>query len=230
MKNKQVVFSIVFPVMNQEDHIERIIRAYHNELSKYGFSFELIAVVNGTTDNSFNVCRKVASLLPNVYAYELEDSGYGLGIIHGFKKACGKYYCYLNCARTYPDELVACLKYFLVNPNVIIHGVRKKRDIRLRAITSVVFNTTCKLLTGISSSDINGIPKVLSKQTYEKLNLKYKDSMIDLELLHKSRLNNIAVIEVPIYKNVRHGGQSTSNFSTSFRLLKELVIYHLKRW
>ena len=227
MKNSKD-FSIVFPIMNQEDHIESVIRSYHRELTRQNFSFELIAVVNCTKDNSFEICKKVAKEFPNVSAYELKGCGFGLGILQGLKKAKGKYLCWASSARTHADELAKCLKQFLADTNVIIHGVRKKRDIFLRRLGAIIYDTACNFVFCLTSSDINGIPKVFSRETYNKLDLRFTDSMIDLELLEKAKRLKIPVVEIPIYKSIRHGGRSTSNFKTIFRLMKEVLRYWLK--
>lgn len=226
MKNPK--FSIVLPVMNQEDHIEKVIRSYRKELTKNKFSFELIAVVNCTKDKSYEICQKVSKDLVGVRCYELSGCGFGLGILYGLKKAKGKYLCWASSARTYPDELVKCLKQFLANPNAIVSGARKKRDKFLRSLGAVIYDTTVKTVFNISSSDINGIPKVFSRQTYEKLDLRFTDSMIDLELHEKAKKLNIPIIEIPIYKNIRHGGRSTSSYKTIFRLMKEVIMYWIQ--
>src|SRR3990167_1006667 len=127
MKNAPY-YSIVFPIMNQADHIETVIRSYHATLTKNKFSFELIGVVNGTTDDSFAICQKISKTLPDVSAYELEAGGYGLGILHGIKHSRGKYLCYLNCARINAKDLICSLQEFEKNKNDIVHGVRIDRD------------------------------------------------------------------------------------------------------
>lgn len=221
-------FSIILPVMNQEDHIGSVINEFHRQLTKDKLSFELIVVVNGTNDNSFKVSKNMAKKLKNVRVYELKDGGFGLGVLYGLKKAKGKYLCYANSARVYADELSKTIKKFHKNQSSIVHAVRVKRDIKLRKITSLIYKTTCQLLTNVKSSDINGTPKIFNREIYNKLNLKFTDSMVDLELLDKARKLKIEVIEFPIYKNTRHGGKSTSNYLTTFRLMKEIVIYCLK--
>ncbi len=221
-------FSIVFPVMNQKDHIEKVIRSYHKELTKNKFTFELIAVVNGSTDESFAICTRIAKELPNVSAYNLKSGGYGLGIIYGLKKAKGKYLCYLNCARIHVDELVRTLHYFLVDTSVVLHGVRLRRENEKRRIGSLLYNGFCRWFFKIPNRDINGNPNMFSQDIYKKLNLQFTDSMIDLELLEKAKLNNFQVIEAPIYNYSRHGGVSTTKFSTVFRLIKEAGRYWLK--
>lgn len=228
MIKKPVDFSIILPVMNQADHIEKVLRDFHKELSQKKYSFELIPVVNGTTDESFAICQKAAGQLTNVFPYELKEGGYGRAIIHGLKKSHGRNLCYLNSARVYPDELLNCLKIFSTNSKVIIHGVRIKRDLRLRKLSSWIYNTTCQVLTGVKSSDMNGTPKIFSREIHRQLNLQFKDSMIDIELLEKAKKLKAKILEVPIYKNVRRGGKSTSSFKTIFRLIKELFNYWLK--
>lgn len=227
MKN-DIDFSIILPVLNQEDHIEKVIRDFYRVLSKGKLSFELIAVVNGSNDKSFEICQKMSKLLPNVSAYNLIEGGYGRGIIYGLSKAKGKYLCYVNSARMYADELYFCINKFLDNPEGIVHGIRIKRDGLPRKIGSFIYNTTCRLLTGVNSPDINGTPKIFSRETLSKIKLTYKDSMIDLQLLDYARKKHIPIVHIAIHKNIRHGGKSTSNFRTIFRLISEVFIYWYK--
>jgi len=221
-------FSIVFPVMNQEDHIESVIRSYHKELTKQRLSFELIAVVNCTRDKSYEKCKKVAREYGNVSSYELKGCGYGLGILHGLKKARGKYLCYLNCARIHTPDLLRTINHFLVDDSVIVHGVRLRREDEKRRLGSLLYNLFCRVFFRIPNRDINGNPNIFSRRSFEKLRLQFTDSMIDLELLEKTRKFNIPVVEVPVFDYSRHGGRSTSNLKTIFRLMKEVTRYWLK--
>jgi len=216
---KSIDFSIVFPVMNQQDHIERVISEYHKILTQNKYRFELIPVVNGTHDKSYQICKSVAEKLPNVYTYELKAGGYGLGILRG------KYICYLNCARIKAKDLVQALNLFEQHPKHVIHGVRIQRENTSRSLGSIMYNTVCKMLFSISSRDINGNPNIFSRNNFEQLQLSYLNSMIDLELLDKAKKLNIPISEIEIFDYTRHGGISTSNFKTIFRLMKEVSQY-----
>ena len=222
---KSIDFSIVFPVMNQHDHIERVISEYHKILTQNKYRFELIPVVNGTHDKSYQICKSVAEKLPNVYTYELKAGGYGLGILHGIKHSRGKYICYLNCARIKAKDLVQALNLFEQHPKHVIHGVRIQRENTSRSLGSIMYNTVCKMLFSISSRDINGNPNIFSRNNFEQLQLSYLNSMIDLELLDKAKKLNIPISEIEIFDYTRHGGISTSNFKTIFRLMKEVSQY-----
>lgn len=212
--------------MNQSDHIELVIRSYHRALTDKKISFELIAVVNGTTDNSFEICKRTAQSLPNVAAYELKEGGYGLGILHGIQQSHGKYLCYLNCARINSQDLLRSLHQFERNKNDIVHGVRVRRDaVAWRRLGSIIYNNYCQLLFSIKSDDINGNPNVFSRHNFEKLHLSCTDSMIDLQLLDQAQQLSIKLREMEVEKYTRAGGKSTSNFKTIFRLIKEVTKY-----
>jgi len=81
------------------------------------------------------------------------------------------------------------------------------------------------MLFSISSRDINGNPNIFSRNNFEQLQLSYLNSMIDLELLDKAKKLNIPISEIEIFDYTRHGGISTSNFKTIFRLMKEVSQY-----
>ena len=221
-------FSIVFPVMNQQDHIVKVIRSYYRALKKNKYSFELIAVVNGTTDNSYALCKQVAQSDPNIHAYELKKSGYGLGIIYGIKHSRGNNICYLNCARIKAQDLVCAINLFSRHPDHIVHGVRIQRENASRSVGSAMYNAACRMLFSISSRDINGNPNIFSRKNFERLKFSYTDSMIDLELLDKANKLNIPISEIEIADYSRHGGISTSNFKTIFRLMSEVFRYACK--
>lgn len=225
---KKPDFSIIFPVMNQEDHIEKVVRTYHRELTRQKFSFELIAVVNCTKDRSYDVLKKTAADLINVKCFRLNGCGYGLGILHGLKKAEGKYLGYLNCARIHLPDLIRILRHFIVDPEVIVHGVRIQRENEKRRLGSLLYNIFWRVIFRIPNRDINGNPNIFSRKIYEKVGLKFTDSMIDPELLEKAKKYHIPVVEVPVIDYSRHGGVSTSTFRTIFRLLTETLKYWLK--
>ena len=218
-------FSIVFPVLNQEDHIERVIRAYHAALQGANFSFELIPVVNGTTDRSYAICQQLERTLPEVRAFRLQGAGYGLGILHGLAQAKGKYLGYLNCARITAEDLLMCLRRFQTDPGAVVHGVRVQRDVKQRTVLSVGYSTLCRLIFRLKTSDVNGNPNFFSRTWYEKFRLRSTDSMIDVELQDNVGKADAPLIEVPIHSYRRHGGISTTTFWTTFRLLKEGIRY-----
>ncbi len=51
--------SIVLPVHNQADHVVEVVREYEEGLTRLPVPYEIVLVVNGSTDSSLAVCRKM---------------------------------------------------------------------------------------------------------------------------------------------------------------------------
>jgi glycosyltransferase involved in cell wall biosynthesis len=80
--------SIVIPVFNEEEILEKRIRMLVAELSKYFKEFEIILTENGSRDNTKSLVRKLADEMPQVVA-EIDEGAadYGQALINGINRA-----------------------------------------------------------------------------------------------------------------------------------------------
>lgn len=83
-----VVLSIIVPVFNGEKYIENTIK---NLLSASYQNLELLLIDDGSTDNSFAICKKYESLDSRVKAYHKENSGIADTRNYGLERASGDY-------------------------------------------------------------------------------------------------------------------------------------------
>src|ERR1700740_1261964 len=103
--------SIILPVYNQADHLESILHSFEDELKRLPHSYELLVVLNGCTDTSPQIAKKLAADRPVFRCLELSTPGWGAAVAHGLSQAKGEILCYTNCARTAPRDLVLSLIY-----------------------------------------------------------------------------------------------------------------------
>lgn len=88
--------SIVIPAYNEEGRIERTLRRYHQfftEKQQEGLlSFELVVVVNGSTDNTIGVVERVKNDLATsaIVVHNLVEGGKGFAIKAGFMDALSR--------------------------------------------------------------------------------------------------------------------------------------------
>lgn len=210
--------SYIFPIYNQADHIRPVIEKFHAAVSSSQIDFEFLLVVNGSRDESLQVCESMAKKLPELRVFELEKGGWGRAVLFGIKQSRGELICFTNTARTDARDLVLVTLYARIYPEVVVKAERKFRDSWLRRLGSLLYNLQVRLLFDLAHWDINGTPKIFSRQHAHLLNLSSENDLVDAEFLACCRREGYAVISVPINGSSRHGGKSTTNFLSAFRM------------
>jgi len=125
-------FSIIIPVYNQEKYVERCVKSALNQ--DFEGTFEVIAVNDGSTDNSENILKNFNDKRLRIFTNE--NGGLAYSRNFGNSKAKGEYIVYLDA----DDELcIDCLKKFYeknlnYNADVILapyYAIREhRRDIK----------------------------------------------------------------------------------------------------
>src|SRR3989344_5442103 len=85
-----VKLSIVIPAYNEEKRIGRTLDNYLNFFSKKIRNFEIIVVLNGCKDNTFDIVKRFIKKSNKIrYLIFKENIGKGGAIVEGFKTARG---------------------------------------------------------------------------------------------------------------------------------------------
>jgi len=84
--------SIIIPAHNEEQRIEKTVRAYHEfflqKKHDNTLDFELVIVLNGCSDNTISVVEQLQKeLVGNIIIINLLQAGKGLAIRAGFADA-----------------------------------------------------------------------------------------------------------------------------------------------
>ena len=209
------LISIVLPVHNQASYIGAIIDGYRDVLGQLGHPYELVLSVNGSRDDSVDVCQKLAQAHPEVRVISDPRAGWGLAVKAGLRAARGDLLCYTNCARTSAADLRQLIATGLEHPGAVIKATRRVRDNWKRRLGSALYNAECRVLLGVKTRDVNATPKVFSRSHAPLLRLTSDGDMIDAEFLFICRRQGFPVIEVPIFGNRRQGGSSTTNYKSA---------------
>jgi glycosyltransferase involved in cell wall biosynthesis len=210
--------SIVLPVYNQADHIEKIIDGYVTALSTVPADYEIIIVTNNCRDRSPEIAQALAAKYPQVKAVDTKNGGWGLSVKLGLQQAKGELLCYTNSARTSPEILTLTLLYAIAFPKVVIKANRKIRDGLKRRLGSLLYNLECRAFFDLPVWDINGTPKIFPRSFGKLLNLTRDDDLIDAEFNAICRRNNYPILEVPVLSTKRHGGKSTTNYGSAIKM------------
>jgi glycosyltransferase involved in cell wall biosynthesis len=218
MHRETPLVSLVLPVHNQGEHIRSIVEGYVDGLEVLPIRHEIILVVNGSTDNSQDVCDALAAEFDGVQTIALDKRGWGRSVRTGLSAARGDLLCFTNSARTTREILMLMLAYALAYPEVALKANRRIRESRRRRLGSLLYNIECRALFDLSVWDINGTPKIFPRTFDKLLALSRNDDLLDCEFNVVCRANDYPMIEVPILATERHGGRSTTNYSSAIRM------------
>jgi glycosyltransferase involved in cell wall biosynthesis len=210
--------SIILPVRNQADHISGIVTEYADELAKLPRLHELILVVNASRDASYERCQDLAHRYASVRCLSSQRGGWGRAVNLGLHEARGELLCYTNSARTNSKDLILLLLYAIAYPNVVVKANRKIRENWGRRFGSLLYNLECRALFDIANWDINGTPKIFPRSFQRLLELTRDDDLIDAEFNVICRQERYPMVEVPIFSTRRHGGQSSTRYSSALKM------------
>lgn len=212
------LISIVLPVYNEAGYLETVVGNYQQALARVPHSYEIILVPNGCTDESPQIARSLAERDERLRVVESERGGWGLAVNLGLRATRGEILCYTNLARTSPQDLVLHLLYAIAHPSVVIKANRKIRDNWRRRFGALLYNFECRALFDLYCWDINGTPKVFPRSFDKLLALERNDDLIDAEFNMICRREGYPLLEVPTFTRGRHGGKSTTNYVSGFKM------------
>jgi glycosyltransferase involved in cell wall biosynthesis len=210
--------SLVLPCRNQEDHIERVLRAYPPVLTAAGLAFEIVVVPNACEDRTPEIVRQLGAEDDRVRILETDRAGWGHAVLTGLAAARGSLLLYANSARTDPAWVPPLLALHDANAPCLAKVRRRDRGVFLREAGSWLYNLEARLLFGLRARDVNGTPKLLSRPLLERLAPTRRDDLIDLEIMAKAARAQVPVVEMPTSGFERHGGRSTTNLRSAFRM------------
>jgi len=224
------LLSIVLPVMNQADHIARVLEMHAAALERLGINYELIPVVNGSSDASMEQCQEAATSNPRIRPFVEADGGFGLAIRRGLREAKGDLLCFANSARTSTADLMTMVEFAIRNPGYVFKANRWTYDNWRRRLGSIGFNILCRSLYRVKCWDMNGTPKIFPRRFERLMELTQNDSMVDVEFNAICHRYNYDLIEIVLKVTPRHGGRSSTNLKTALSLYTAAIRFAPVFW
>lgn len=97
-----IKISIIIPVYNKEDYLERCLLSVLRQINTSNASFELIIIDDGSTDNSCSIIEKYSKLYDVIVYVPQENSGVSVARNKAIQMASGDYVLFLDA----DDEII----------------------------------------------------------------------------------------------------------------------------
>ena len=218
--------SLVIPFYNEQENVQTVLYYLSSHLDSSSINYQIVAVENGSTDNTADLLVELSTVNPRIKVVTVkQNKGYGFGIISGFKAAVGDYVGFMcGDGQISPKDVVKTFSY-AKNENLDFCKVRRivRYDGLIRYLLSSVYNLILSVFFKVTTSDINGTPKILRRTIYEKLDLTSNDWFIDTEMMLKIGKMGYKVSEVDVEFKKRAAGESNVKFIIIFEFLRNLI-------
>ena len=212
------LLSIIVPAYKQGKTIKNDIEKIENVMSQLRYDYEVIVVVDGFIDDTFENAKKIKSPKVIVTGYQ-HNHGKGYAVRFGMAKAKGSIVAFIDAGMDLnPNGISMLLEYFeWYNADIIVgsklHPASKVNYPTIRKILSLGYRLLVKLLFGLTIKDTQVGMKFFRRKVLEDVlpRLLVKDYAFDIEILAVAyRLKYRRIYEAPVELEFKNSSSITS--------------------
>lgn len=165
--------TIVIPLFNEDESLPELSAWIEKVMQENGFSYEVIMVDDGSTDDSWNVIGSIHDRNPCFKGIKFQRNyGKSAALNEGFKAAQGDVVITMDAdMQDSPDEIPELRRMIVEDGFDLVSGWKKKRyDSKLaKNIPSKLFNAAARRSSGIKLHDFNCGLKAYKKKVIKSI-------------------------------------------------------------
>ncbi len=150
--------SIVIPLLDEEESLPKLTEWIQRVVKDNQYSYEIVFIDDGSTDNSWEVINQLRSIDPNIKGIRFRRNyGKSAALNSGFQHTTGKVVITMDAdLQDSPDEIPALYKMITEENYDLVSGWKKKRyDPISKTIPTKIFNGFTSRMSGIKLHDFN---------------------------------------------------------------------------
>lgn len=232
MDEQKVLISIVAPVFNEEDNIEKNVRYWYEIIKKDNLNAEIVLTNDGSTDNTMQILEELKKEISclKVISYP-KNRGYGKALSSSIKNSCGKYLLTIDSDGQFDASEYKPLLNKLEKENLdAVSGFRMgKKDSFFKVFCDRVLNLIVRILFGLKLRDTNCALKLVKGEFLRKINIESMGFPAPTEIVIKLLVNGAKLGEAGITHLQREKGLSKLRpIRTGINMLKFLIWLRIK--
>lgn len=220
--------SVVFPVYNEEENIPILLREIAGAIDGKGWTYEIVAVDDGSTDRSLEVLRASRATHPTLRVLALEkNSGQTAALDAAWRSARGRMVVSLDAdLQNDPADIPAMVRKLEETRSDMVIGVRVNRqDTWSRKMQSRIGNGVRNWITGDQITDTGCSLKLVRREAIDRVRLftgmhRFLPTLI--------RYAGYKVVEMPVNHRPRQFG--VSKYGAMNRAFRGLADCFAVRW
>jgi glycosyltransferase involved in cell wall biosynthesis len=164
--------SIVVPLFNEDESLKELHQWIKKVMVENNFTYEVIFIDDGSTDNSWEVVKSLAAIDSNVRAIKFQRNyGKSAALNVGFENANNDVIITMDAdLQDSPDEIPELYRMIVEDNYDLVSGWKKKRyDPITKTIPTKIYNGVTRWVTGIQLHDMNCGLKAYKKQVIKSV-------------------------------------------------------------
>lgn len=151
--------SILIPLLNEEESLQELYSWIIKVMQSNNYSYEIIFVDDGSTDDSWNIIENFSNENPNVKGIRfMKNFGKSQALHAGFAKAKGDVIITMDAdLQDSPDEIPGLYEMITAEKFDLVSGWKKKRydSVVAKNLPSKLFNWAARKTSGVELNDFN---------------------------------------------------------------------------
>ena len=165
--------SIIIPLLNEQESLPELTSWISKVMQENNFSYEVIFIDDGSTDDSWKVIEQLRSVNPNIKGIKFQRNyGKSAALNEGFKASQGDVIITMDAdMQDSPDEIPELRKMIIEDGFDMVSGWKKKRydNTLTKNIPSKLFNAAARRSSGIKLNDFNCGLKAYKKKVVKSI-------------------------------------------------------------
>ena len=167
--------SVVIPLLNEKESLRELTDSIIDVMKSYNFSYEIIFIDDGSSDNSWNIIEELSSKSDTIKGIKFHRNyGKSQALHAGFLKSQGKVVFTMDADLQDDPKEIPAMYDMIINDNFdLISGWKKKRfdSVIFKNIPSKIFNFAARTTSGIKLNDFNCGLKAFKKDVIKSINV-----------------------------------------------------------
>ncbi|HTM26164.1 MAG TPA: glycosyltransferase family 2 protein [Vicinamibacterales bacterium] len=216
--------SVVIPMRNESPNAERLYRELTSSLTAFGRSYEIVAVDDGSTDDTFELLARLQAMDPRVRVIRFRRNfGQTAAFAAGFAYARGRYIVTSdgdnqNDPADIPGMIEMCEQQ---NLDIVCGWRRDRKDPFLnRRLPSMIANAIISFATGVKLHDYGCSLKVFRAEVVKAMKL-YGEMHRFLPAIANEF--GVTIGEKVVNHRARTAGKSNYGITRTFRVVLDLM-------
>lgn len=146
--------SVVIPLFNEAESLPDLYAWIVRVMKEHDFTYEIIFVSDGSTDESWNIIEKFSKEDSNVHGIKFRRNyGKSPALFCGFRKAQGNVVITMDAdLQDSPDEIPELYRMIMEDGYDLVSGYKQKRyDPISKTLPTKLFNATARKVSGIKN-------------------------------------------------------------------------------